>query len=112
MLKLNTWLAIFSVVTVTPLLHAQFTASTDLDYSSGKYGQQIRTEIYTYDVSGEYVYKDWTGKIVVSPYESIIGPGGVLQKIGRVGKVNRVVGFTQTKKTNSGFGDVDCTLGL
>jgi hypothetical protein len=110
MSKLNALLAIFSVVTVTPLLHAQFTASTDLDYSSGKYGQTIRTEVYTYDVSGEYVYKDWTGKVVVSPYESISGPGGVLPKIGRVGKVNRVVGFTPTKKTNSGFGDVDCTL--
>jgi hypothetical protein len=110
MSKLSTLLAIFSVVTATPLLHAQFTASTDLDYSSGKYGQTIRTEVYTYDVSGEYVYKDWTGKIVAPLYEKIIGPGGVLPKIGRVGKVRRVVGFTQTKRTNDGFGDVDCTL--
>jgi hypothetical protein len=110
MLKFNALLAIFSVVTVTPLLHAQFTAATDLDYSSGKYGQQIRTEIYTYDVSGEYTYKDWTGKIVLPLYERITGPGGVLPKIGRVGKVNRVIGFTQTKKTNDGFGDVDVSL--
>jgi hypothetical protein len=108
--KLNALLAIFSVVTVSPLLHAQFTASTDLDFSSGKYGQKIRTEIYTYDVSGEYVYKDWTGKIVLPLYEKITGPGGVLPKIGRVGKVNRVVGFTQTKKTEDGFGDVDVSL--
>jgi hypothetical protein len=108
--KLNALLAVFSAVTVAPLLHAQFTASTDLDYSSGKYGQKIRTEIYTYDVSGEYVYKDWTGKIVLPLYENVTGPGGVLPKIGRVGKVNRVIGFTQTKRTNDGFGDVDVSL--
>lgn len=110
MQKFNALLAIFSAVAVAPLLHAQLTFSTDLDYSSGKYGQKIRTEIYTYDVSGEYVYKDWTGKIVVPLYEKVTGPGGILPKIGRVGKVNRVIGFTQTKKTEDGFGDVDVSL--
>jgi hypothetical protein len=110
MSKLSAWLAIFAVVTATPLLHAQFTASTDLDFSSGKYGQAIRTEIYTYDVSGEYAYKDWTGKIVLPLYERVTGPGGVFPKIGRVGKVKRVVGSTQAKKTNDGFGDVDVSL--
>jgi hypothetical protein len=110
MTKLNTLLAIFSVMTVTPLLQAQFTASTDFDYSSGKYGQKIRTEVYTYNIIGEYAYKDWTGRVVLAPYERITGPGGYLPKVGRVGNVNRVIGFTQTKQTNSGFGDVDVSL--
>jgi hypothetical protein len=110
MSKLNALLAILAVVSVTPLLHAQFTASTDFDYSSGKYGQKIGTEIYTFDVAGEYVYKDWTGKIIVPPYERITGPGGVLPKIGLVKGARRVVGTTQTKKTNDGFGDVVLSL--
>jgi hypothetical protein len=110
MSKLNTLLAIFSVVTATPLLHAQFTASTAMDYSTGRYGQRIRTDEYTYSVSGEYVYKNWTGKVEVSPYESITGPGDVLPKFGLVKGKRTVIGTMQTKKTNSGFGDMDVSL--
>jgi hypothetical protein len=110
MAKFNIALAILAVAAATPLLHAQFTASNEVDYSSGKYGEKITTDIYTDVISGEYVYKDWTGKLEVTPYERITGPGNVLPKIGLVGGKRRVIGFTQAKATNDGFGDVDLSV--
>ena len=104
MIKTNILLGILAVTAAAPLLRAQLTVSNAVDYSSGKYGQRIRTDIFTDEVTAGYDYQAWTGKVIIAPYEEITGPGNVVPRIGRI---RRVVRFVQTKQTHSGFGDIE-----
>lgn len=107
MLKMNALLWILAVTVAAPLLHAQLTVSNDVDYSTGKYGQTIRTDIFSDNVTVEYDYQAWTGKVIVAPYERIQGPGNVIPRIGRFRRRRIVRGFVQTTETHSGFGDIE-----
>lgn len=83
----------------------QFSLGSGFDYSSGKYGNTVATDILYVPVTGKYETEDFTFKLTV-PYISITGPGGVVRGIGRLG---RIITRT-TKTTNSGLGDVTSSL--
>ena len=77
-----------------------FSLTSGLDYSSGKYGTNERTEITSVPLIGKYEQGNWVLKLTV-PYVSITGPGNVSPGIG----VFR--NSTNTKRTTeSGLGDI------
>ncbi len=99
----------------------QFSLTTGLDYSSGKYGNAQSTDIVYVPVTGQYETDNLTLKLTV-PYISITGPGGVIQGVGRVaspttpttgmpslGRPSRGGGTATT--TNSGLGDIVASAG-
>ena len=76
------------------------TITSGVDYSSGKYGSQNRTDITSVPVIGKYEVNNWVFKLTV-PYVSITGPGNVSPGIGKF------KGSTTTKRTTeSGLGDI------
>jgi len=88
----------------TPSLRADFTASSDFDYSTGKYGEKITTNMYISNVALEYAQDRWSGRMIV-PYYIISGPGDVLPRVGRVNGVRRLI-LDQSTRTDRGLGDV------
>jgi Putative MetA-pathway of phenol degradation len=56
--------------------------STGIDFTSGKYGLNSRTDEYTENLTGKYGYGDWTGEIYV-PFETVTSPGGLVMVNGR-----------------------------
>jgi hypothetical protein len=95
--------ALFTTLAVTAL-HGQFTVSGDFDYSTGKYGQTMKTEIYNTSATLAYEHEGWNARVVI-PYLTVSGPGGVIPGIGRVNGRLRII-RTQTKRTDRGLGDV------
>lgn len=93
------------LVSCPAIAENQFSLGSGFDYSSGKYGNTVSTDILYVPVTGKYETEDFTFKLTV-PYISITGPGGVVRGIGRFG---RVITRT-TKTTNSGLGDVTSSL--
>lgn len=84
----------------------QFSLGTGFDYSSGKYGNAVSTDILYIPVTGKYESDKLTLKLTV-PYIRITSPGGVIRGIGRIGPAtNRT-----TTTTNSGLGDVTASAG-
>lgn len=94
---------------------------TGIDYSTGKYGNPVSTDILYVPVTGKYVSGDLTLKLTV-PYISITGPGGVVPGMGRIGPMSG--GGTMTgggmmggggagtaRTTQSGIGDVIASAG-
>ena len=59
-----------------------FSITSGVDYSSGKYGSQDRTDITSIPVIGKYEVDSWVFKLTV-PYVSITGPGNVSPGIGK-----------------------------
>ncbi len=84
----------------------QFSLSAGVDYSSGKYGNPVATDIFYVPIIGKYQADQFTFKLTV-PYISITGPGGVIQGLGRVGPPTR----QGTTMTASGLGDVIASVG-
>lgn len=80
--------------------------STGFDYSSGKYGQADKTEIWYVPVSAKVEKGNWTAKITV-PWLSIKGPSSVL---GGGGDGIITGGSSTTVKTESGLGDIVTAL--
>lgn len=76
-----------------------FSLTSGLDYSSGKYGGTQSTEILYIPLTGKYEVDRWTFKLTV-PYVRITGPGGVTRDTG----VYKASGTTRT--TASGLGDI------
>jgi hypothetical protein len=76
-----------------------FSLTTGLDYSSGKYGGTQSTDILYIPFTGKYETGAWSFKLTV-PYIRITGPGGVIRDIGTFGTVR------DTRTTESGLGDV------
>jgi len=84
-----------------PATHAaNFSLTSGLDYSSGKYGGTQSTEILYVPLTGKYEMDRWTFKLTV-PYIRITGPGGVTRDLGGFKTTS---GTTRT--TASGLGDV------
>lgn len=76
-----------------------FSLTTGLDYSSGKYGGTQSTDILYIPFTGKYETGPWSFKLTV-PYIRITGPGGVVRDIGAFGTARA------TRTTESGLGDV------
>jgi hypothetical protein len=76
-----------------------FSLTSGLDYSSGKYGGTQSTQILYIPLTGKYEVDRWAFKLTV-PYVRITGPGGVTRDTG----VYKASGTTRT--TASGLGDV------
>lgn len=77
-----------------------FSLTTGLDYSSGKYGGSQSTDILYIPLIGKYDVDLWSFKLTV-PYVRITGPGGVLRDIGGFRSSS-----STTRTTESGLGDV------
>ncbi|TAL74917.1 MAG: transporter [Rhodanobacter sp.] len=103
----------------------QFSVSAGANYSSGKYGTNTTTDIWSVPITGEYTTGDWTFKLVV-PYINISGPGDVIPGVGQVhnnnpksrGRGNGTGGpvggpgtSTVTSGSASGLGDVVASIG-
>ncbi len=84
----------------------QFSLGTGFDYSSGKYGNAVSTDILYIPVTGKYESDKLTLKLTV-PYIRISSPGGVTRGIGRIGPAN---GRT-SRTTHSGLGDITASAG-
>lgn len=74
------------------------------EYSSGHYGNPIRTTISSVPVDVSLYIGRWTATLRV-PYLSVTGPGGFVPRIGSVGG-SEATGRT----TSSGIGDTRLTL--
>ena len=77
-----------------------FSVTSGVDYSSGKYGSQDRTDITSIPVIGKYEVGSWAFKLTV-PYVSITGPGNVSPGIGKFKNTT-----TTQRSTESGLGDI------
>ena len=77
-----------------------FSVTSGVDYSSGKYGSQDRTDITSIPVIGKYEVGSWVLKLTV-PYVSITGPGNVSPGIGKFKNTT-----TTKRSTESGLGDI------
>lgn len=77
----------------------EFSLTTGLDYSSGKYGSSESTDILYIPFTGKYETGLWTFKLTV-PYIRITGQGGVVRDVGAY----KAAGTTRS--TESGLGDV------
>lgn len=78
-----------------------FTITSGVDYSSGKYGSNDRTDITSVPVIGKYEIDRLTLKLTV-PYVSITGPGNVSPGIGKFKDTTT----TARRTTESGLGDI------
>ncbi len=94
-----------------------FSLSTGLDYSTGKYGNAVSTDILYVPVIGKYA-ADRLSLMLTIPYISITGPGGVIQGYGRMVSPAGGTGFGRSARggglatsTNSGLGDVIASAG-
>ncbi len=115
-------------ISVPVLADDQFSLTTGFDYSTGKYGNAISTNITYVPLIAQYETDDLTLKLIV-PYISVTGPGGVVRGFGRVvspasmngapafGRPGRGGGMTTTTTSttattsNSGLGDVVASAG-
>lgn len=77
-----------------------FTLTSGLDYSSGEYGDDEKTEITSVPVVAKYEASRWVLKLTV-PYVRITGPGNVVPSIGQIGDTPR-----RRRATESGLGDI------
>lgn len=94
-----------------------FSLSTGLDYSTGKYGNAVSTDILYVPIIGRYA-ADRLSLMLTLPYISVTGPGGVIQGYGRMVAPAGGTGFGRSARggglvtsTNSGLGDVVTSAG-
>ncbi|WP_420472749.1 hypothetical protein [Noviherbaspirillum sp. ST9] len=76
-----------------------FTVKTGIDYTSGKYGTNTRTEITAIPFIGTYETGNWTFKASI-PYVRITGSDNVIAGVGAVSQT------ATTVRTDSGLGDL------
>ena len=94
----------------------QFSLGAGFDYSSGKYGNAVSTDILYIPVAAKYESDGLTLKLIV-PYISVTGPGGVIQGFGRIALPMGGTGLGPmgaggaSRTTNSGLGDVIAQAG-
>ena len=91
------------------------------DYSSGKYGTSVTTDIWSVPFTAAYRADRWTFKLVV-PYISVTGASNVIPGAGPVSNVNPsgrgrgrsstgTTTVTETSGSASGLGDVVASAG-
>ncbi len=108
-------------ISAPALADDQFSLTTGIDYSSGKYGNAKSTDIVYIPVTGQYEADKLTLRLTV-PYIAISGPGGVVQGFGRVASPTSpngggpsfgrpAAGRGTATTTNSGLGDVVAQAG-
>ncbi|GAA0887442.1 transporter [Rhodanobacter soli] len=103
--------------------NGRFSLSAGADYSSGKYGTDTTTDIWSVPVAAAYQTDRWTFKLIV-PYINISGAGNVIPGVGKVNNGNpkgrgRGKGGggtppapgTTTSGSASGLGDVTASAG-
>jgi len=83
--------------------HAEgLTVTTGVEYSSGKYGDTQKTEMYNVPVTGKYETGLWTFRVSL-PLVRVTGPGNVV----RVGDdVVTLPGGSTERHTETGLGDL------
>ncbi len=128
------WMIVGGLLLVgAPAAHAatsdsgQFSLSAGANYSSGKYGTNTTTDIWSVPVTAEYDVDRWTFKLIV-PYINISGADNVIPGVGKVKNGNprgRGLGHliggvlpgggggtsTTASGSASGLGDVTATAG-
>jgi len=96
--------ALLAVLATLPAaVHAEgWTVSTGIEYSSGKYGDTQKTEMYNVPVTGKYETGLWTFRLSL-PLVRITGPGNVVI----VGDdVVTLPGGSAGRSTETGLGDL------
>lgn len=126
------WMIVGGLLLIgAPVAHAattdsgQFSLSAGANYSSGKYGTDTTTDIWSVPVTAAYQTDRWTFKLAV-PYINISGAGNVIPGVGPVNNGNpsgrgrgRIVGgggsggstVTTTSGSASGLGDITASVG-
>jgi hypothetical protein len=96
--------ALLAVLATLPAaVHAEgWTVSTGIEYSSGKYGDTLKTEMYNVPVTGKYETGLWAFRLSL-PLVRVTGPGNVV----RVGDdVVTLPGGSTERHTETGLGDL------
>jgi hypothetical protein len=124
------WMIVGGLLLIgAPVAHAattdsgRFSLSAGADYSSGKYGTDTTTDIWSVPVAAAYQTDRWTFKLTV-PYINISGAGNVIPGVGKVNNGNpkgrgRGKGGggtppapgTTTSGSASGLGDITASAG-
>ncbi len=130
------WMIVGGLLLIgAPAAHAatsdsdQFSVSAGANYSSGKYGTDTTTDIWSAPVTAAYQTDRWTFKLTV-PYINISGPGNVIPGVGKVKNNNPLcrglghavgavinacggssTGATTTSGSASGLGDITASAG-
>lgn len=88
------WMIVGGMLLIgAPVAHAattdngRFSLSAGADYSSGKYGTDTTTDIWSVPVAAAYQTDRWTFKLTV-PYINISGAGNVIPGVGKVNNGN------------------------
>ncbi|RDS82007.1 transporter [Dyella psychrodurans] len=87
------WMITAGLLLGTTAAHAsgasedQFSLAAGVDYTSGKYGTDTTTDIWSVPLTATYNMDRWTFKLVV-PYIGISGAGNVIPGVGRVNNTN------------------------
>ncbi|KQZ79445.1 hypothetical protein ASD55_01715 [Rhodanobacter sp. Root561] len=88
------WMIVGGLLLIgAPAAHAatasggQFSLAAGADYSSGKYGTDTTTDIWSLPVTAAYQTDRWTFKLTV-PYINISGAGNVIPGVGKVNNGN------------------------
>ena len=123
------WMIVGGLLLIgAPVTHAattdsgQFSLSAGADYSSGKYGTDTTTDIWSVPVAAAYQTDRWTFKLTV-PYINISGAGNVIPGVGKVnngnpkgrgrgnGGVATPAPGTAASGSASGLGDITASAG-
>ena len=115
------WMIVGGLLLIgAPVAHAattdsgQLSLSAGADYSSGKYGTDTTTDIWSVPVTAAYQTERWTFKLTV-PYINISGAGNVIPGVGRVNNGNplgRGLGhILGGGGSASGLGDITASAG-
>ncbi|MEO5829100.1 MAG: transporter [Rhodanobacter sp.] len=122
------WMIVGGLLLIgAPAAHAatsdsgQFSLASGADYSSGKYGTDTTTDIWSVPVTAAYQTDRWTFKLTV-PYINISGAGNVIPGVGKVkngnpnGRGHGNGGITPAPGTTSsgsasGLGDITASVG-
>lgn len=122
------WMIVGGMLLIgAPVAHAattdngRFSLSAGADYSSGKYGTDTTTDIWSVPVAAAYQTDRWTFKLTV-PYINISGAGNVIPGVGKVnngnpkGRGRGNGGTTPAPDTTangsaSGLGDITASAG-
>jgi hypothetical protein len=123
------WMIVGGLLLIgAPVAHAattdsgRFSLSAGADYSSGKYGTDTTTDIWSVPVAAAYQTDRWTFKLTV-PYINISGAGNVIPGVGKVNNGNpkgrgrgngggtTPVPGTAASGSASGLGDITASAG-
>ena len=123
------WMIVGGLLLIgAPVAHAattdsgRFSLSAGADYSSGKYGTDTTTDIWSVPVAAAYQTDRWTFKLTV-PYINISGAGNVIPGVGKVnngnpkgrgrgnGGVATPAPGTAASGSASGLGDITASAG-